>query len=925
MADRAAARAAAATDAHAEPAAARSAGGRSPRPRRPAAADRDGERTGCGGDARGGGSGHATPAVGATGATTPADPLAPPASGRQRSPSRPRGGGGGGGGGGGSSPRRSASPFRRPHRRRRPPSTPRRRRVGSGGSGGGSSGGSGGGHSGGRGGGRAASAPPAGHGRDGGGGRAVTDPVAGATAGVARRLPDCLRATQGGGGVGAEGQIGRKGDGESARRWRSERRRGGGGGDDGDGGVGGGENDDDRDGDGGGGGGGDGGGGGSGDGGGGGWGADKGCADGSGSDSDVRVGEWEDPPDGWGTGGAPPPPPSPAFPAASGHRHSRASGGTAAAGNGGAGGGDGGDVDGGRRVGDPSQASSRRPSTLRFWEVVAGGRRRRRTATRVELLDAVHDAVRTGLCGHCGGSGGGGGGGGSTDSGCEGDGGGLPPPRPGGGVTATAWAGWAGVARRRARRPGGRTRAVPPPADGRHPPHNLLQLRDLRQVDPAFVAKPALWVRRNALILSLGGVRALILHDRLFLFDPDAPAVGGAYRVVAARLAGLVTGAATTAGGGGDGGDDGGYGGDGGGGGGGGVAGTPFEFLALEGLLIAAVVSLERSFGAVEPGLVDTLAALAEDLSVGRLEELRAAEQRLVTFQGGARSARRVLVDALGDDPALAAMYLTDGARHPGRRRNPLDHGEAEALLEAYLQLVDDLATRASLLLRAIDDTETLIVIHLDILQNHLLLVALLISMASTVLAAGSTVTALFGMNLALPPAMATLPSSATYFWGVLAGLVGGMAAAFAGLLGCGHAAGLLPRTPHRHRREAPLAHLAAKARAWPRARRAELARRAAAAAGDALDGAGDALDGAGDALDGAGAGLNGLNGAGDALGAAGDALGAAGDALGALRKWAANQSLDGCARTRAYLPIASASAVTVQRTSDVDGLTHTR
>eukprot|EP00170_Pyropia_yezoensis_P006014 contig_24458_g6033 len=207
---------------------------------------------------------------------------------------------------------------------------------------------------------------------------------------------------------------------------------------------------------------------------------------------------------------------------------------------------------------------------------------------------------------------------------------------------------------------------------------------------------------------------------------------------------------------------------------------------------------LEGAFGDVQPGLEDCLAALADDTSVAQLEVLRVAEQQLVAFQGRAQAVQRVLLEVLGNDADMAAMYLSDGARHPGRRaRNPLAHQEVEQLLEAYLQLVDDLVTRASLLLRAVDDSEHILEIRLDILQNRLLVVALLISMASTVLGAASTVTAVFGMNLGLPLAMAALPSSAAYFWGVLAGLVGGMAASFGALLLWGRAAGLLPRAPH--------------------------------------------------------------------------------------------------------------------------------
>ena len=77
----------------------------------------------------------------------------------------------------------------------------------------------------------------------------------------------------------------------------------------------------------------------------------------------------------------------------------------------------------------------------------------------------------------------------------------------------------------------------------------------------------------DALVLSLAGVRALILHDRLFLFDTGAPAVRVAYRIVAARLRGLTPGATGAAAE---------------------EAGSPFEFLALEGLLIHAVVALGR-------------------------------------------------------------------------------------------------------------------------------------------------------------------------------------------------------------------------------------------------------------------------------------------------------------------------------------------
>lgn len=82
------------------------------------------------------------------------------------------------------------------------------------------------------------------------------------------------------------------------------------------------------------------------------------------------------------------------------------------------------------------------------------------------------------------------------------------------------------------------------------------------------------------------------------------------------------------------------------------------------------------------------------------------------------------------------------------------------------------------------------------ILQNRLLVVTLLNSMASTVLGAASTITRPLRMNLALPPSMAAVPSSAAYFWGVHAGLAGGMAASFGALLLWDRAAGGSGDTP---------------------------------------------------------------------------------------------------------------------------------
>jgi hypothetical protein len=283
--------------------------------------------------------------------------------------------------------------------------------------------------------------------------------------------------------------------------------------------------------------------------------------------------------------------------------------------------------------------------------------------------------------------------------------------------------------------------ASPSIASKRKQQMNLLTMRDIRQVDPAFTAKAALWVRRNALVVSLVKVRAIILHNKLYLFDPDNKEVQRPIRYIQQRLS---DGARNVE-----------------------EVFVPFELRALEGILIHSCIHLEREFADIEPIMLGTLGELPGNINVEHLEQLRYHEQRLNHFCGRSRKVQHVLQSVLDEDEDMAGMYLTEMRKNPDVIRNPMDHDEAEMLLESYLQVVDDLTSKAELLNRAIDDTENLIEIHLDTMQNQLLLVNLLISAFTTTFVFGTMVTAIFGMNLKLPDEMSELPSSQYYFYGV--------------------------------------------------------------------------------------------------------------------------------------------------------------
>eukprot|EP00181_Compsopogon_caeruleus_P004808 CAMPEP_0184679160 /NCGR_PEP_ID=MMETSP0312-20130426/1985_1 /TAXON_ID=31354 /ORGANISM="Compsopogon coeruleus, Strain SAG 36.94" /LENGTH=415 /DNA_ID=CAMNT_0027128429 /DNA_START=434 /DNA_END=1678 /DNA_ORIENTATION=- len=235
---------------------------------------------------------------------------------------------------------------------------------------------------------------------------------------------------------------------------------------------------------------------------------------------------------------------------------------------------------------------------------------------------------------------------------------------------------------------------------------NSLMPRDIRQVDPAFSAKPALWVRHNAIIVSLESVRAIIFYHKLYLFDPKNPVVERAAKVLSSRLAAS--------------------------------AYEPFEFRAMEGIFVHICMTLEVDFISIDPGIRKLLSEFPHRLTAEMLEALRLSEQKLKSFNSRASQVQHVMTEILEEDEDMANMYLTEIHKNPRVARNPLDHDFVEVLFESYLQVVDDLAGKGQLLIEMINDSENLIEIHLDTVQNKLLLVDLIVTLMTTIVTFGS-------------------------------------------------------------------------------------------------------------------------------------------------------------------------------------------
>ena len=253
-----------------------------------------------------------------------------------------------------------------------------------------------------------------------------------------------------------------------------------------------------------------------------------------------------------------------------------------------------------------------------------------------------------------------------------------------------------------------------------------LQTRDIRQVDPAFSAKPALWVRHNAILVSLEQIRAIVLYNKLFLFDPDNPKVQKGVKIISERLDKTQEKDID-------------------------LSNMPYEFRALEGILVNVCMNLEKDFASLEPTILENLDDLPTRLTSRQLEELRSFKQRLSQFSARSQDVQRVLQDVLEEDENMVNMYLTEKNVYPKHIRSPVEHEEIEILAESYLQVVDHLTNRAKLLDNAIDDTEDLVTIRLDTIRNRILFVELTLNIISLAFGAGSLVAGIFGMNLSIP------------------------------------------------------------------------------------------------------------------------------------------------------------------------------
>ncbi|KAL4870425.1 hypothetical protein BDV12DRAFT_165926 [Aspergillus spectabilis] len=245
--------------------------------------------------------------------------------------------------------------------------------------------------------------------------------------------------------------------------------------------------------------------------------------------------------------------------------------------------------------------------------------------------------------------------------------------------------------------------------------------RDLRKIDSSTL--PHIFVRPSTILINLLHLRVLIKADRVLVFDAYGSTDSYMQSLFIYDLEGKLRQKQVP-----------------------GAGALPYEFRALEAVMISVTSGLEEEFNGVREPVVRVLRALEEDIDRDKLRHLLIYSKKLGTFEQKARLVRDAIDDLLEADDDLASMYLSE--RTNGVEREEDDHQEVEMLLESYHKVCDEIAQASENLVTSIRNTEEVVKAILDANRNSLMLLDLKFSIGTLGLATGTLFSALYGMNL---------------------------------------------------------------------------------------------------------------------------------------------------------------------------------
>ncbi|KAH9477462.1 Mitochondrial inner membrane magnesium transporter LPE10 [Psilocybe cubensis] len=245
-----------------------------------------------------------------------------------------------------------------------------------------------------------------------------------------------------------------------------------------------------------------------------------------------------------------------------------------------------------------------------------------------------------------------------------------------------------------------------------------LNARDLRKIDsriPNLV--PTILVRKEAILVNILHIRALVKADAVILFDTFGSADSRLHSVFLYHLEHNLKSKG---------------------------AGTPYEFRALESILLSVLSALEAEMVFIRNLVGGLLAEMEDNIDHDRFKRLLHYSRRLASFKNRATLVEEALDEVLSQDEDMDAMYLTDKKNN----QEVVDHEELEVLLESFSKQVEEIVNEAENIESNVQSTQEIVELILDSNRNALLALDLQVSIATLGVGSGALVAGLFGMNL---------------------------------------------------------------------------------------------------------------------------------------------------------------------------------
>lgn len=249
---------------------------------------------------------------------------------------------------------------------------------------------------------------------------------------------------------------------------------------------------------------------------------------------------------------------------------------------------------------------------------------------------------------------------------------------------------------------------------------NGLNARDLRKIDsrvPNLV--PTILIRKEAVLINILHIRALVKADAVVLFDTYGSADSRLHSVFLYHLEHNLKAKG---------------------------AGLPYEFRAIESILLSVLSALEAEMVFIRNLVGGLLAEMEDNIDRDRFKRLLHYSRRLASFKNRAKLVEEAIDEVLSQDEDMHAMYLTDKLNNVSRPIH--DHEDLELLLESFSKQVEEIVNEAENIEANVQSTQEIVELILDSNRNALLTLDLKVSIATLGIGSGGLIAGLFGMNL---------------------------------------------------------------------------------------------------------------------------------------------------------------------------------